>query len=170
MESRVKVFGHPLHPVLVAFPLGLLGASIIFDIAYLVSYRHNSRWADIAFGMICVGVAAGVIAAVPGLIDYLAIPRGTRAKRIGLLHGIGNVIVLALFAASIALRWRLVEQPPTQAIVLSFVGVALMVVTGWLGGELVDRLGVGVDDGAHLDAPNSLSHRSATSGTPAQRS
>jgi uncharacterized membrane protein len=100
------------------------------------------------------------LAAVFGLVDWLAIPKGTRAKRIGALHGIGNVIVTGLFAVSWLLRYDTPTAPGALAIVLSIAGVGLALVTGWLGGELVDRLGVGVDDDAHLDAPSSLTGRS----------
>ena len=127
MEARAKLLGHPLHQMLIVFPLGLLGGSIIFDIAYLV--RREGHWGDIAFWMIVVGVISGLVAAVFGLIDWLAIPGGTRAKRIGLLHGVGNVVVVALFIGSWLLRRSAPTAPPTTAIVLSFVGVAF---TAWL--------------------------------------
>jgi uncharacterized membrane protein len=111
--------------------------------------------------MIGAGVITGLLAAVPGTVDWLAIPRGTRAKRIGLIHGVGNVVVVALFALSWFLRRDNPTLPPTEAVVAALVGAGLAVVTAWLGGELVDRLGVGVDDGAHLDAPSSLTSQSA---------
>lgn len=98
MESRVKLFGHPVHPILVVFPLGILGGSVIFDVVYLIT--KAGRWADITFWMIAAGAVGGLLAAVFGLIDWLAIPPGTRAKRVGLLHGAGNAVVVALFAAS----------------------------------------------------------------------
>jgi uncharacterized membrane protein len=103
-----------------------------------------------------VGIISGLIAAVFGTIDWLAIPAGTRAKRIGRLHGGGNVVVVLLFAGSWLLRRDDPGAPETTAIILSALAVLLALVTGWLGGELVDRLGVGVDEGANLDAPNSL--------------
>jgi uncharacterized membrane protein len=108
--------------------------------------------------MIAAGVISGLIAAVFGAIDYFAIPRGTRAKRIGTMHGLGNVVVVVLFAASWLLRRDNPADPGMLAIALSAAGAVLGGVTGWLGGELVDRLGVGVDDGANLDAPSSLTH------------
>lgn len=166
MESRAKLFGHPIHQMLIVFPLGTLGGSVIFDVVYLIT--NTGRWADIAFWMIAVGVVSGLLAAVFGLIDWLAIPAGTRAKRIGLLHGVGNVVVVVLFAASWFLRRPDPLAPSLLPIVLSFAGLGLATVTGWLGGELVDRLGVGVDDGAHLDAPSSLSGLPA-SGSAAKR-
>ncbi len=160
MEARAKLFGHPIHQMLIVFPLGVLGGSIIFDLIYLGT--KNGRWADIAFGMIALGVISGLAAAVFGLIDWLAIPAGTRAKRVGLMHGVGNVVVVLLFIVSWFLRKSAPQSPPLLAIVLSLIGVGLSVITGWLGGELVDQLSVGVADGANLDAPSSLSHRPAS--------
>jgi len=169
MESRAKVLGHPIHQMLIPFPFGLLATAVVFDIVYLLSgdpATENSM-ALVAFWMIAAGLAGGLVAAPFGLIDYLAIPRDTRARRVGLLHGLGNVVVLLLFAGSLLLRYTapavaLSRQPGTLALALSFAGFLLAGLTGWLGGELVDRLGVGVDDGAHLDAPNSLSGRPAS--------
>jgi uncharacterized membrane protein len=115
--------------------------------------------------MIAAGIIGGLLAAVFGLIDWWAIPSGTRAKAIGLWHGLGNVIVVLLFIVSWFMRKPAPTAPSTGAFVLSFIAVALALVTGWLGGELVDRLGVGVDRGAHLDAPSSLSGKPATETT-----
>ena len=112
--------------------------------------------------MIAAGVIGGLAAAVFGLVDWLAVPRATRAWRIGALHGGGNVVVVLLFALSWLARRGDPAHPGSGAFVLSLAGVLLALVTGWLGGELVDRLGVGVDDGAHLDAPSSLGHRPAS--------
>ena len=154
MESRVKLAGHPVHPMLIVFPLGLLATAVVFDVIYLVT--NTPTWTVAAFYMIGAGVIIGLAAAIPGAVDWLAIPRGTRAKRIGLIHGVGNVIVVTLFALSWYLRRDQPGAPPTDAVVAGLLGVALAVVTGWLGGELVGRLGVGVDDGAHLNAPSSL--------------
>jgi uncharacterized membrane protein len=159
MESRVKVLGHALHQMLVVFPLGLLAAAAIFDVIYLIS--RVPVWTQSAYYMIGAGVIGGLAAAVPGWIDWWAIPKATRAKRVGLLHGVGNVLVLVLFALGWLLRRPSPAAPPTEAIMLGLVGLVLAAGTAWLGGELVDRLGVGIDDGAHLDAPNSLSSRSA---------
>jgi uncharacterized membrane protein len=161
MESRVKLAGHPVHPMVIVFPLGLLATAVVFDVIFLVT--DNPVWTQAAFYMIGAGVITGLIAAVPGTIDWLAIPRGTRAKRIGLIHGAGNVIVVALFALSWFMRQDSPLSPPTEAVVAGLLGVGIAIITGWLGGELVDRLGVGVDDGAHLDAPSSLTRMPAAS-------
>jgi uncharacterized membrane protein len=158
MQARARLFGHPIHQMLIVFPLGLLATSVIFDIVFLAT--NNGRWADISFWMIASGIIGGLAAALFGLIDFLAIPKGTRARRIGTLHGWGNLVVVGLFAASWLLRYdALPAFPDTVAFVLSFAGVVLALVTGWLGGELVDRLGVGVDNGANVNAPSSLTNR-----------
>jgi uncharacterized membrane protein len=162
MEGRVKLFGHPLHQMLIVLPLGLLTGAIAFDVIEVIS--KNGYWSEIAYWLIAAGLVGGLLAAPFGLIDWTKIPGGTRAKRVGALHGLGNVLVLLLFAAS---WWLRRDDPRTPAFVahaLSFAGGALAAVTGWLGGELVDRMGVGVDDGAHLDAPSSLSGRPAHEG------
>ena len=159
MESRAKLFGHAIHPVLIVFPLGLLATGVVFDVIYMI--WGNPTMATVAYYMIAAGVIGGFLAAPPGWIDWFAIPAGTRAKSVGLIHGIGNNIVLLLFIGSWWLRRDAPERPETLALILSFAGAGLALITGWLGGELVERLGVGVDDGAHLDAPNSLTSKSA---------
>jgi uncharacterized membrane protein len=156
MESRVKLLGHPVHPMLIVFPLGLLITAVIFDAIYLTT--DNASFATASFWCIAAGIIGGLLAAVFGLIDWLNIPAGTRAKSVGLWHGVGNVVVVALFALSWWLRYNDPANVPSMlAFVLALAGVGIGAFTGWMGGELVDRLGVGVDRGAHLDAPSSLS-------------
>ena len=160
MESRFKVLGHAAHPILIVFPLGLLATSVIFDI--LCAATGNAQFPVASYWMIAAGIIGGLVAAVPGLVDWLAIPKDTRAKRIGLYHAVGNDIVLVLFAVSWWLRRGAPNhEPSTTAFALSVVGVLLALGTGWLGGELIERLGMSVHDGAHLDAPSSLSGRPA---------
>jgi uncharacterized membrane protein len=159
MESRAKFLGHPVHQMLIVFPLGLLATAVIFDLIYLAGGAPTM--AIVSFWMIAAGIIGGFLAAPFGWIDWFAIPRGTRAKSIGLWHGAGNVVVLLLFIGSWFLRRDLPERPEALAFALSFAGAGLALLTGWLGGELVDRLSIGVDDGAHPNAPSSLSRRPA---------
>jgi uncharacterized membrane protein len=162
MEAKAKIFGHPIHQMLIPFPLGLLATGVVFDIIYL-AWGNNSM-AMVSFYMIAAGIVGGLIAAPFGLVDFLTIPTGTRAKSVGTMHGVGNLLVVILFAASWYLRYIEVgpnHVPTTTAMLFSFVGAMLSVVTGWLGGELVDRLAIGVDDGANVDAPNSLTGKPA---------
>ncbi len=160
MESKAKVFGHSVHPMLVVFPLGLFATSFLFDLVRLAGGGEGLSTA--AFYMIAAGIIGGLAAAVFGLVDFLAIPAGTRAKTIGAFHGVANVLIVGLFIASWGIRYGDHTAALGGAILLSGLAVLLALVSGWLGGELVERLGVGVDDGAHLDAPSSLSGRPAT--------
>lgn len=159
MEAKAKLFGHPIHPMLIVFPLGLFTTAAVFDVVTLIT--GNGRWSEMAMWLMLVGVAGGVGAALFGLIDYLAIPGGTRARRVGLLHGLGNVVVVAMFVWSWLLHRQHPADPVLLAHILSIGGAALGAITSWLGGELVGRLGVAVDDGANLNAPSSLSGRPA---------
>jgi uncharacterized membrane protein len=161
MESRAKFLGHAVHPILIVFPLGLLATAVVFDVIYLI--WGNPDMANVAYWMMAAGIVGGLIAGPFGAIDWFAIPSGTRAKTIGLMHGLGNVTALLLFAGSFWMRNDLPERPETMASVLSFLGAGMAAVGGWLGGELVERLGVGVDDGANVNAPSSLSSASAGS-------
>lgn len=161
MESRVKLFGHPVHPMLIVFPLGLLATAVIFDIIFLIT--NNRSLATASYYMIAAGVLGGLLAAIFGFIDWLALPNGSRAKSIGLWHGLGNVVITGLFAVSWLLRGNNVDfVPDGLAMILSFAGTGLALITAWIGGELVYRLGVGVDPGANVNAPNSLTEPSAS--------
>ncbi len=163
MESRAKAAGHPIHPMLIVFPLGLLATAVVFDILFLITGNENFPVAS--FWMITAGIIGGLAAAIFGLIDWLAIPGGTRAKSVGLTHGLGNFTIVVLFTISWLLR-RNNEAfaPDTLALILSFAGALLALYTGWLGGELIYRLGMAVDPGANLNAPSSLSDQPASAG------
>lgn len=156
MESKIKLFGHPIHPMLVAFPLGLLATAVIFDIIYLST--GSPAFPTASFYMIAAGIIGGLSAAVFGFIDWLALPKNSRAKAIGAWHGTGNVVIVTLFAISWLLRRGSANFiPDSLALTLSFAGVVLALFTAWIGGELVYRLGVAVDPGANVNAPSSLS-------------
>jgi uncharacterized membrane protein len=165
MESKTKLFGHPIHPMLIVLPLGLLSGAVVFDIVYLLT--NNTVFAQVAFWTMAAGILGGLLAAIFGLIDWLYIPGDTRARSVGLWHGGLNVTLVALFALSWFLRSGAADHVPgTLALILSFAGAGLSLISGWLGGELVYRLGMAVDQGANLNAPSSLSGRHPTDGTP----
>jgi uncharacterized membrane protein len=160
MESKARLFGHPIHPILIVIPLGSFILSIVFDLLFFGT--NNPALATVSFYNIAAGVLGGLLAAVFGIIDFLAIPNQTRAKSIATWHLFGNVLMLMFFSLSWLIRANTgTDQLPFIAFALSVVAILLGAVTGWLGGELVNRLGVGVDPGANLDAPSSLSGRLA---------
>jgi uncharacterized membrane protein len=161
VESRAKILGHPIHPMLVVFPLGLFFTAVIFDFIDLVG--GPGVLGDVAYWNIAVGLIGGILAAFAGLRDLRAIPGGTRAKRIALRHGTTNASLLALFAISWLIRMGGEYRSVGGGLfVLELVAVGLASLGAWLGGELVDRLGVGVSQEASLDASSSLRQRPAT--------
>ena len=153
MKSRAQVLGHSVHQMLIVFPLGLQATSVVIDVVGLIS--PGDAWPLVSYWTMAAGILGALIAAPFGFIDWLSIPTGTRARRIGRFHGLGNLLVSALFIASWAIRSP-DQRPDSLAMGLSFGGAALALLTGWLGGELVSRLGVGVDDDANLNASNSI--------------
>jgi uncharacterized membrane protein len=171
MESTARALGHSMHPMLIVFPLGLLSTSVIFDILFLV--RRTGSFPTVSYWLIAAGLVGGVLAAGTGWIDWFGIPSRTRAKRVGLWHGMTNAAVLVLFATSLYLRHNAGSDPVPGYLPLglSLFAFGLALIGGWLGGELVERLAVAVHTGAHVDAPNSLTTEKITEpGSSARRS
>jgi uncharacterized membrane protein len=140
-------YGHPFHPILVTIPIGAWVASLVFDILS----RTASNGADFARGaywLIAIGVIGALAAALFGLVDFLSIPRHTRAHAVGLFHLGLNLTVVALFVASFIWRAARDAYEPTSwgLFVLSGVALLLLAVSGWLGGMLAYRYGVRVAD------------------------
>lgn len=160
MESRVKLFGHPVHPMLIVLPAGLFISTVIMDIVYLIF--RNPVFSTVAFYMMIIGVIGGLLAAIFGFIDWSGLPNNSRARNIGAVHGLGNFVIVVLFAASWFLRRGSPNFVPSGlAMTLSFAGILLALMTLWIGGELVYRLGVAVDPGANVNAPSSLKQPTA---------
>ena len=135
---------HPLHPLLVPLPIGFLVGVLIADIAFAAS--ADPFWARAAFWLLVGGVITGLLAGLAGIIELLGVPRA-RAMRSAWFHGLGNVAALVLAMINIGLRWSDHVAPADSAgLVLSLIVVAILGVTGWIGGELSYRHGVGVSD------------------------
>ncbi len=144
MRSRAHVGSHPIHPMLIVFPLGLWITSFIFEIIAVLS-QNERLWAAAFFGIIA-GCAGAALAAVPGAIDlFSVVPGNSSARKRGYLHGALNVCALALFIFT-AWRWgNPYDAPDGLTIGLSAIGVAIVLVSGWLGATLVYRNQIGVD-------------------------
>jgi len=155
-----NLLGHRIHPMLIVFPLGLLAAAVVFDLIWLG--QRNPTFNVVSFWLLALGLIGGLISAVFGIWDWFAIPPHTRAWRIGLIHGSANIVAVALFAVSWFLRRGAPDLLPSDgALTCGFVALAIALFGGWLGGELVERLGVGVYDDASYDSPSSLAHHAA---------
>ncbi len=137
-------YGHPFHPMLVTIPIGTWVASFVFDLAALLG-TEKEAFAAGAYWLIAIGVIGALAAAVLGLLDLLTIPRGTRAFRTGLTHMTRNLVVVALFVISFAVRaTRGYETPHATAVVLSAIALVVLGASGWLGGKLAYHYGVRV--------------------------
>ncbi len=154
MESKVRIFGHPAHQIAVMFPIGMLAFVGVCDAAGALGKRSTRpKWRSAATSALGAGLVGVAIAAPLGLADYLAVPWGTRAKRVGTLHGIGNAGVGMVFLAS----WLARKSGAHRAgVALSTLGHVFVGMTAWLGTELVNRLGVGVAEPTSFDAESSV--------------
>jgi uncharacterized membrane protein len=146
MASPASLGGHPVHPMLIPFPLALWFFSLIADVIYL--WRGNAVWRDwIAFYTLLGGIIGGAVAAVPGLIDWLSL-KDPEVVKIANWHARLNVIALLIFVASFYLRTtggsQWIGGSYTIPLLLSVAGVILITISGWLGGEMVFKHGVAV--------------------------
>lgn len=149
MKSKASFRRHPIHPSLIPFPFAFLLGSLVFDligwIADHPTYSPYSMYSRTAAHLAIAGLIAGVIAAIPGVIDYLySVPPGSSARSRARRHGIANVSALALFAVAWSLRgWA--QPPSAPAIALELAGALALIYAGWEGGVLVTRNMISVD-------------------------
>jgi nitrite reductase/ring-hydroxylating ferredoxin subunit/uncharacterized membrane protein len=143
MKSKANIKGHSLHQILIAFPVAFFTGTLIFDA--LGAINHNPGFWQTGSYLEIAGIIAGLIAAVPGLIDYLyTVPPDSSAKKRGTQHAIINVLMLAFFTWAYVFRKNHDEFSIT-VINLEIVGVIMICVAGWMGGTLVNRNQIGVD-------------------------
>jgi uncharacterized membrane protein/nitrite reductase/ring-hydroxylating ferredoxin subunit len=143
MKSKANIKGHPLHPILVVFPIAFFAGTLVFDILSLfyknTAFRQTGGFLEIA------GIVTALIAALPGLIDYFyTVPPASSAKKRATQHGLINLLLVAVFTIAYLLRSK--NQVLFYAILaLEFTGIVLLGISGWLGGTLVYRNQIGVD-------------------------
>jgi uncharacterized membrane protein len=143
METPASIRKHPLHPMLIAFPVGLWIFSLICDgISFWIG---DPEWHVVAFYTMVGGLIGGLLAAIPGAIDLYSL-KEARPKRIGLAHMAINIVVMTMYAINIGLRVTDEDAPTSFSIWLSVIAVILLLISGWLGGELVHVLHIGVAD------------------------
>lgn len=156
MYSKARIAGHPIHPMLIAFPVALYVVTVVTLIVSAATddpfWYRAAMWSNLA------AVVMAVVAAIPGLIDLLSLPRHSRARSTGLRHAAFNVLALVLFVISVVLLYLGWRNAPTFAaldvtapLVLSILGVCSTLVAGWLGWTLVQTHHVGVQPGPGVD-------------------
>ena len=145
MASKASIGGHPIHPMLIPFPIALWTTSFAVDVLFY--FYRNTNLLLISKSMIAAGCLGAVAAAVPGIIDWLAI-KDPQVTKVANWHARLNIIALVVFAISLYLRMHagslLVGQHLKIPFLLSLLGVVLIGISGWLGGELAYKFGVGV--------------------------
>lgn len=140
-QGKATVGRHPIHPMLIPFPIAFFVGSIVCDIIYGSS--DNPFWYTMSTWLIAFGIIGGLLAATAGFVDYFTAKMSDAGKRNATMHMVANLTVVVLYVINYFLR---VNNPPglTAGYVLSIVALAILVYSGWLGGELVyvDRVGV----------------------------
>lgn len=145
MYSKIKIAGHPLHAMLVPFPVTLYTATLVCFITYACTM--DLFWFNVALKANWAGVFTAALAALPGFIDWLYIPKARKAKKIGVTHMLCNVVALVLFSLNVYLQCQqadVMEPDATMAIVLSSAGFILTLIAGFLGWSLVQKHHIGV--------------------------
>lgn len=143
MKSKASFKSHPLHPILVAFPIAFFTSTLLFDGLALL-FQNGNLW-QVGHYLLIAGIAGALLAAVPGFIDYAyTVPPNSSAHKRATQHMLLNLIHVAVFATA----WWLRREGTVSGLVvvaMEAVGVAVMAVAGWYGGTLVYRNQIGVD-------------------------
>jgi len=146
LYSKVKVLGRPVHPMMVGFPIAFFSSTLFASIAYLATGDRD--WFRLAYLANVAGVVTGLVAAVPGFLDWVGIPDHLKAKRIGFLHMALNLVVVGLFTLNLGAQGAqlgLAQPMALSGVLISALGVALLLIAGAYGGSLVQRYHVGID-------------------------
>src|SRR5437763_215561 len=143
MRSKAQFKSHPIHPMLIPFPIAFFLGTLVFHVAGW--WMARMLWLQVAYYLNIAGVISALVVAVPGFIDYLyTVPPKSSGKKRAATHGIINVTIVVLFA--IAFIWRRQGADSQYGLLaLEVVGCGLLVWSGWLGGTLVYRNQIGVD-------------------------
>ena len=141
MATPASILKHPIHPMLIPFPIALWIFSLVCDVVYMTGFG-DAIWQDMALYTMIGGLLGALAAAIPGYFDYRSITEPAVA-RVGFWHMTTNLTIVVLFALNIFMR--IVWETETIPIILSIIAVTLLGISGWLGGELVYVHGVAVE-------------------------
>ncbi|PRP93685.1 DUF2231 domain-containing protein [Enhygromyxa salina] len=140
--SKAAIAGHPIHPMLIPFPVALLSIVLVTDIVFAVT--ESTFWSSVSYYALWAGIVSAALAGVFGLIDFVGVPRA-RSVRAGWAHLLLNIAIVALATVNLILRGgdTIVHILPV-GLTLSIVSTGLLLVSGWYGGELAYRHKIGV--------------------------
>jgi uncharacterized membrane protein len=142
MQGKATIAGHPIHPPLVAIPIGCFAAAVVSDIVSI--WTNHAFLATMGTWLIGFGLCGSILAGLFGFIDYLSAPMTMRAKRTASYHALLNVVLVIVFGIALAVRAAFPSSVAGYA--LTIAGIAILLVSGWLGGELVSRHLVGCSE------------------------
>lgn len=141
MQGKATIAGHPIHPMLVALPIGFFVGALVCDI--ILAFTHNPFWPQVSVVLIGFGIVGALLAALFGFVDYFTAPMPDDAKATATRHMVLNLLAVVIFAVAFWLRSG--DNASTTGIVLTVVGVLVLAVSGWLGGHLSYHYGVGAE-------------------------
>ena len=161
MRSRMSILGHPLHPMLIALPIGLFAWTLVADIVYAGSGRTH-EWYSIAFWSGIAAILTALLAALPGFGDYFIMAVHSDAQGVATAHMLLNLSVVALYFVAMLLMLRDGAVRGGQQVAVLFlhiIGVGLLLLSGWLGGEMVFRHHLAmIPDDAELERAEQSHH------------
>lgn len=143
MRTPTSLKGHPLHPILVALPIGLFVFSLVADIIYLAGWG-GTHWQSVAYFDLAGGIICALLAAIPGFIDLFSVSE-PNLRRIGIVHMFVMLLTVAIFIVDFWMRHSQ-RFPYTTPFILSIIGILVLLIGGWLGAKLVHVFGMTVED------------------------
>jgi uncharacterized membrane protein len=146
-HSTAKIATHPIHPMLIPFPIVCFIGTFITDIMY--ARGLDAGWATASHWLLIVGLVMAALAAVAGLTDYLGDERIRRLSD-ALKHMLANVTAVVLELVNLVLRWNNPDFITSTGVYISGIVVLILLYSGWKGGDLVYRHGIGVHDTSNL--------------------
>ena len=139
MQGKATIAGHPVHPMVVTFPIGCFVAAIVCDIISI--WAGPAFWAPMASWLLVFGIIGGLVAAFFGFVDYLTAPMTAQAKNVAAWHMTLNIAVIVIFGVACAVRFH--DHTSVAGYALTVLGIIVLCIAGALGGDIAHRHLVG---------------------------
>jgi uncharacterized membrane protein len=165
MQGKATLAGHPVHPMLVAFPIGCFVAAVVAD---LISISQGPAfWSPMATWLLLFGIVGALVAAFFGFIDYISTPMTVSAKSVAAWHMTLNMALIVIFGLACAVRF--LDHASVAGYALTGLGIVVLAVSGWLGGDVAHRHLVGSSEEDVSDAREAADRAALTPDERAQR-